>query len=176
MAGLATIAGLSKAAGVLATVATVGSTIAGIQAEKKDAAERAAQFRYQQKVEEQEADASRARGQRAAAARYRQGREIASRQKAIAAASGGGSDQSVIAMMGQTEAEVDLAARTELFNAEQQARGHEDRAVVADINARNARSSGTLSSIGVALGGISSMYDRFGRKNRSTSTTVGRYG
>lgn len=176
MAGLALLAGAVGSTGTLATVATVAG--AGLRAigALRQGREMSAQQTYQAQQADQAEDAARAQGQRAAANQYRQGRIIASQQQAIAAGVGGGSDASVLDIMGDTDAEVDLAARTEMFNAEQQARGYADQATTSRANARSARMSGTLGFIGAGVQGVSAMYDRFGRQNQQPATVNSRYG
>lgn len=164
MAGLIAIAG--STAGTLATVAsTVGTglSIAGKLKQGRDARD---SLNYQSRIQEQNADLALASGQRAAQDRHRQGELIKSRQRAVAAASGGGSDQSVINMMGLTEFETKLAADTEIFNAEQQARGFEDQAEVARVNARRSGINGTLNALGTAAGGAASMFGRFAARQK----------
>lgn len=176
MATLLTIAGFTaKTAGTLATVASVGSTALGVAGAVAEGRQNKANLQYQSKIQEQQADSSRASGQRAAASRYREGKLIASRQNAIAAASGGGADDSVIDMMGDTASEVDLGARTEMFNAEQQARGYESQSDVSLTNASQAGRNGTLSALGAGFSGLSAMDARFGKK-KQTAPKAGRYG
>lgn len=154
MSGIETIAAIAGLAGTAVstagTLATAGQQSAALEFEAK-----------QRRQQAQEAEAS---AQRAAAARYREGRILASRQAAVAAAtSGDTTEQSVINIMGNTARETELAAGTEMYKGLNQAKGFRDAAMVADTNARSSLVSGTLGAFGTALSGVSSMYSRFGQ-------------
>lgn len=160
---------LAGGGGTLAAVST-GLTALGTL---KAGADAKASYKYQSQVQEQKADEAKSAGQRAAAAQYRQGRIVRSRQTAAAAASGGANDQSVLNIMGMTQKEVDLAARTEMFKAEQQAKGYRDAANVSRVNAKNAMMNGILGAAGDIAGGASKMYDRFNTKQQYKITSYG---
>lgn len=164
MSGLELIAGI---AGGLGTLVQVGGTLQAGREEQ-------ARYQYEQKVQAQQADEAQAASQRDAAARYREGRLLESQQRAAIAGSGGSlADASVIDLMGDTAAEVDLAARTEIYKGEQQRRGYDDAAKIAGIDAKNAMSRAKYQAAGGLFAGISNMYSRFGQQARATAPSTG---
>lgn len=161
------MAALGMIAGALGTLVQVGGTL---QAGK----EQEARYLYDQKVQNQQADEARAASQRDAAARYREGRLMASQQRAAIAGSGGSlEDASVIDLMNDTQDEVNLAADTEIFKGEQQARGLSDAAKLSGMNAKTAVSSSKWQAAGGLFSGISNMYSRFGQQARATAPATG---
>lgn len=157
LAGLAPILG-----GIGTGIQVLGTIKAGNDAD--------ARAQYEAKVQEQQADEAKAASQRDAAAQYRQGQQILSQQRAGIAGSGGSlADASVIDLMGDTAAESDLAARTENYKGEQQARGYNDAAKNSRISGRNARTASYLSAAGGLFSGVSSMYSRFGQQAKQTA-------
>lgn len=164
MSGFELIAGLAGAAG------TVVQTLGTLQAGREEQA----RFQYEQKVQRQQADEAQASSQRDAAARYREGEFILSQQRAGIAGGGGSlADASVIDLMGDTAAEADLAARTEIYKGEQQARGYNDAAKISGINAKNAMNRAKWQAAGGLFAGVSNMYSRFGQQARATAPASG---
>lgn len=164
MSGFELIAGLAGAAG------TVVQTLGTLQAGREDKA----RYQYEQKVQQQQADEAQAASQRDAAARYREGEFLLSQQRAGIAGGGGSlADASVMDLMGDTAAEADLAARTEIYKGEQQARGYNDAAKIAGINANNAMSRARYQAAGGLFAGVSNMYSRFGQQARATAPASG---
>jgi len=164
--GMASILTVGKA---LATGLSVVSSFASASASKNEG-ERQAQ------IAEQQEDIATASGQRRAAEQYRRARLIQSRQKAIAAASGGGADVSVINLMGEVDREADLNARTEVFNAATQANAAGERADAARASGRNQFTAGVLGGIGAGISGASSMYENFGKQATAKPQVKSRYG
>lgn len=167
--------GGAAAAGTLATVAQVGGTALSMVGALKSGADQKASMNYQAKVQEQQADEATAAGQRSAAAQYRQGQLLQSRQQAVAAATGGGADQSVLNIMGMTSMETQLAAQTEMYKAEQRSKGYSDAASVSRTDASRAGTNGTLTALGNGFNGASTMYTRFAR-NSAYNPASGGYG
>lgn len=163
MSGFEIIAGLASAAGTAMSV--MGSLQQG-----KDAQEKA---NYEAKVQEMQADEAVGASQRDAVAQHRQGLQMLSAQRAAFAASGGGGDPSVIDVMGDTAAEINLAKETELFKGEQQSRGYNDAAAVSRVDGERARRNGVMGAIGAGLSGFSSMYSRFGQQASATTPYSG---
>jgi hypothetical protein len=160
MASLATIATVASIAGTALSV--VGTISAGQQ--------QAAAYEYQAKQDKMQGDEAKAASQREAAAQRRQGDLIISKQRAGVAAGGGNTaEPSVIDIMSDTASEADLAARTQLYKGEQQKRGYQDAAAIAKVNAPNSRTNSYLGAAGDLFKGITSMYDRFGKPQMSTS-------
>ncbi|MGN6773249.1 MAG: hypothetical protein ACTHJQ_25895 [Rhizobiaceae bacterium] len=160
MASLATIATVASIAGTALSV--VGTISAGQQ--------QSAAYEYQAKQQEMQADEAKAASQREAAAQRRQGDFILSKQRAgVAAAGGNVAEPSVIDIMSDTSKEADLAARTQLYKGEQQARGYQDAAAISRVNASNAKTNSYFGAAGDLFKGVTSMYDRFGKPQMSTS-------
>lgn len=161
------LAGLGPIFGAIGTgISVLGTIQAGREAK--------AQADYQAKVQEMQADEAQAASQRDAAEKYRQGRLIASQQRAAVAGSGGAlDDPSVIDIMADTDFETDLAARTDIYRGEQQARGLNDAAVNSRISGKNAQRAAMLSAAGNLFSGVSNMYSRFGQQAKTTATASG---
>lgn len=148
---------LGMIATAIGTVVSVAGTIAA-------GAQQKARFEYEAKVQEQQADEAMAASQRDAAARYREGALIASQQRAGIAAGGGSlGDAGVIDLMGDTREQVGLAAQTEIYKGDMQAKGYNDAAAISRIDARNSMTNAWLTAGGQLFSGISSMYSRFGQ-------------
>lgn len=161
MAQIAMVAGL---------LGTAVQTLGTLQAGREDKA----RYQYEQKVQRQQADEAQAASQRDAAARYREGEFLLSQQRAGIAGGGGSlADASVMDLMGDTAAEADLAARTEIYKGEQQARGYNDAAKIAGINANNAMNRARYQAAGGLFAGVSNMYSRFGQQARATAPASG---
>ncbi|MQY48189.1 hypothetical protein GAO09_19320 [Rhizobiales bacterium RZME27] len=161
------LAGLAPIFGAIGTgISVLGTIQAGREAK--------AQADYQAKVQEMQADEAQAASQRDAAATYRQGRLIASQQRAAVAGAGGDlTDPSVIDIMADTDFETDLAARTDIYRGEQQARGLNDAAVNSRISGKNAQKAAFISAAGNLFSGVSNMYSRFGAQAKTTATASG---
>lgn len=156
MAGLAALATIAQGAGTLVSV--VGAVNKGAQ--------QASSSRYQASVEEQQANASLAAGQHRAAEIHKEGRFIESRQRAVAAANGGGGDVSVRREMGLTRMETELSADTEIAGGQTTANRYRDAAAVSRVNARRHMTNGVLGGIGQGINGAVSMYDRFATRQQ----------
>ena len=144
---------------VLAVASTALSVVGTLQSGKQEEA----RFNYEAKVREQQADQALAAGQRSAQQRYREGRILQSRQRAVAAAQGDTGDKSVLDILGFSERETQLNARTEIANAQNQANSLNDAARIARLDGKNAIRNARLGAIGEAIGGASSIFDRFGQ-------------
>lgn len=155
---------------LLSNVAAIGGTILSVGGAIKQGKEEKARFEYEQKVQSQAADEAQAASQRDALARTREGNFLLSQQRAAIAGSGGSvDDPSVIDIMGDTQEQVRYGVETELYKGEQQARGYNDAAKVAGVNARNAMSAAKLNAAGALFSGVSSMYSRFGQQAKKTA-------
>lgn len=182
MAGLAALAAFTGGAAQTALavgglVLSAAGTISQARAAKQAGLDQQAALNYQSQQQEAAADAERAAGQRRARERRRQGEIIASNQRAAAAAQGGGGDQSVINLMGDSDREAEIGAEMELYEAEQRARGYTTAAELSRHSGRQARDAGRRRAIGIGIGGVSSMYDRFGSQFAQSQNTSGyRYG
>lgn len=161
---------LTGLAPILGAVGTGIQVLGTIQA-GNDANARA---QYEAKQQEMQADEAVAASQRDAAAEHRQGQQLLSQQRAAIAGSGGSlTDPSVIDLMGDTAAEANLAARTRMYQGDQQARGYNDAAKASRISGRNARTASLISAAGGLFSGVSSMYSRFGQQAKQTAPASG---
>lgn len=148
---------------ILGTVAGVAGTIMQAKGIKEEGREQRDRFLYEKKVAEQKADEATAAAQRDSMARYREGRFLLSQQQAALAANGGSlADASVIDLMDDTQEQVALSADTEMFKGEQQRRGYTDAAKVAAYDAESAMMAAKRRATGVIVGGVSTMFSRFG--------------
>lgn len=151
----------------VSTIASIGGTILGVAGAVQQGKEEKARFQYEQKVAAQQADEAQAASQREAMARYREGRMMLSQQQAAIAGSGGSlSDPSVIDIMDDTKEQVTLAAQTDIYRGDQQARGYNDAAEVAGYDAQNAMRKARLNAMSNLFGGVSSMFSRFGQSSQ----------
>lgn len=158
---------LAPMIGTISTVASVGGTILTAAGAIQQGREEKARAMYEQKVQQQQADEAQASSQRDAIEQRRQGNMIMSQQRAALAGSGGNmTDPSVIDLMGDTNDKVQLAVDTETYKGEQQARGFNDAAKVAGVNAANAMRAARLKAVGSIFDGVSSMYSRFGEPQK----------
>lgn len=164
MSGFETLA--LVAGGIGTAVQAFGTISAGREAN--------ARAQYEAKVQEQQADEAYSASQRDAAETYRKGQIMLGDQRAAIAGSGGSlTDPSVIDIMGDTGAEIDLAARTDIYKGEQQARGYNDAAVNSRISGKNAQKAAFISAAGDIFSGVSNMYSRFGQQAKTTKTASG---
>lgn len=155
----------------VSTIATIGGTILSVQGAMEQGREEKARFQYEQKVAAQQADEAKAASQREAMARYREGRMLLSQQQAAIAGSGGNlTDPSVIDLMDDTKEQVTVAAQTDIYRGEQQARGYNDAAKVAGYNAESAMRAARLNAMSNLFGGVSSMFSRFGQSSQKPVT------
>ncbi|WP_246765304.1 hypothetical protein [Aminobacter sp. SR38] len=155
---------LTPVLGAIGTIMSVAGTI-------QEGREQKARFQYEQKVAAQQADEAAAASQRDAMARYREGRQLLSQQQAAIAGSGGNmTDPSVIDIMDDTSERVRLAADTDIYKGEQQARGYNDAAKVAGYNAESAMRAARIRAAGSLFSGMSSLFSRFGESNKKTES------
>src|SRR3990167_7821202 len=170
----------------LAMVALIGgtvlSTIGQIQQGRAAAAAGKAEqtaLEHQAKIQERQAEAlaqeagqERARSQRAAEEERRQGKFIASRARALGAASGAVFDP---AILGSLDFETDYRVLSQLYSGEESARGLQYRGALARAGAagdvyagsvaaaagKSARQRSYLSAAGALLSGGSALYDKY---------------
>lgn len=158
---------LTPVLGAIGTIASIGGTIMSVAGTIQEGREQKARFQYDQRVAAQQADEATAASQRDAMARYREGRYLLSQQQAAIAGSGGNlTDPSVMDVMGDTTERVALAAQTDIYKGEQQARGYNDAAKVAGYNAESAMRAARIKAAGELFSGMSSILSRFGEPNK----------
>ncbi|WP_234896556.1 hypothetical protein [Sinorhizobium meliloti] len=168
------MAELAAIAGTVGKVAAIGGTLLQVAGNMQAGREQEARFNYEQKVQRQQADEAEAASQRDAAERYREGQFMLSQQRAAIVGSGGSvAEPSVIDLMGDTRERTTLAAQTDMYNGQQQARGYNDAAKIAGINASNAMSAARLRAGASLFAGVSDMYSRFGQQAMQSRTATG---
>ncbi|CAI2936243.1 hypothetical protein [Aminobacter niigataensis] len=162
---------LTPVLGAIGTIASIGGTIMSVAGAMEEGREQKARYQYEQKVAAAQADEATAASQRDAMERYREGKHLLSQQQAAIAGSGGNlTDPSVIDIMGDTTERVALAAQTDIYKGDQQARGYNDAAKVAGYNANSAMRAARIKAGGMLFSGMSSMFSRFGESNKKTQT------
>lgn len=165
---------LAPVIGSIGQIAAIGGTILSAAGAIQQGREMKARYEYEQKVHRQQADEAEASSQRDAIARRREGNFLLSRQRAALAGSGGSlTDPSVIDLMGDTNEQVELAVDTDIYKGQQQAKGYNDAAAVAGVNANSAMQAARLNALGSIFDGVSSMYTRFGQPQKKPTTASG---
>lgn len=163
---------LTPVLGAIGTIASIGGTIMSVAGAMEEGREQKARYQYEQKVAAQQADEATAASQRDAMARYREGRYLLSQQQAAIAGSGGNmTDPSVMRIMDDTTEQVTLAAETDIYKGDQQARGYNDAAKVAGYNANSAMRAARIKAASTLFSGMSTMFSRFGESNKKTATS-----
>lgn len=158
--------------GFLAPVLGAIGTIVSVAGTMEEGREQKARYQYEQKVAAQQADEATAASQRDAMARYREGRYLLSQQQAAIAGSGGNmTDPSVMRIMDDTTEQVTLAAESDIYKGDQQARGYNDAAKVAGYNAESAMRAARIKAASTLFSGMSTMFSRFGESNKKTATS-----
>lgn len=153
MAALGVIgATLAKAAAIGGTVLSTIGTISAANNQNAAADFQARQLEIQGKTEN-------ALAQREAQERRRQSDLRISRAKAVAAASGGGQDYS---LLGDLEEEGELNALNSLWEGQEAAKGRQVQAASARFSGAQAKKAGSINAFSTALDGGISFYDKYG--------------
>jgi hypothetical protein len=129
-----------------------------------------AQSRAASKMEAREmerlAKEERAAASRKANEKRRQMNLLLSRSQAVAADSGSGAtDPTVLATEGGIAQEGEYQANVETYLGETRGRGYEGKAAITRQAGNDAFTSGLIGAGGTILSGVSSYYDRYGRKS-----------
>jgi hypothetical protein len=119
------------------------------------------------RAREEDANAEQAESQRASVIERRKARNLMSRARAVAAASGGGaSDPTVVNQLTNIETQGELNALNTMYSGNTAARGFRQGAAIARNEATAEQTSGYLRGASTALGGASSWYDKYGGKKK----------
>lgn len=155
MSGLETIA--------LATTlgATAASTVLGYQGAKYQAETQSNALKYDAKVKEQQAAEATAVAQRQAEGKRKEANLLISRQRAVAAASGGGTGGTVSDLMQQAAGAGEYNAQAAMYQGEAQATSLRDQAALNRVGAQNAIQAGNMQAAGAIISGVSAMASRF---------------
>lgn len=114
----------------------------------------------------------RAAGERQANERRREAALVQSRQRAVAAASGGGaSDPSVLRLMSGVAERGELNAQTEMFNADSAATSLQNQAAALRANASQQMVAGLIGAGSTMLSGASDFMTKYRTTPSSTSST-----
>lgn len=142
------------------TVLTTGAAIQQANAQKT-------QLEAIARAREEEANAQAAEGQRAAIIERRKARNLMSRARAVAAASGAGvSDPTVIDQITDIETQGEVNALNAMYSGNTAARGFRQGAAIARNEADASQTAGYLGAASTALDGASSWYDKYGGKKK----------
>jgi len=152
MAFLAAVPAALQIAGVV--LSAVGMAESGAN-KKKAASSEAAQLAKR-------AAARRAESQYAAEDERRQARLVQSRALAVAAAGGGSiADPTIVNIMGDIEAEGEIAALSRLYEGYEESGGLEDAAVLRRREGRAAQSAGLISAASTTMQGVATLRSKY---------------
>ncbi len=156
------VAGLPAIAGVVSAVTSVAGTALSVIGQRNAAAAESAAATYQAKQSRILAEDALKRGAAEEQAVRRRTSALEGRQRAVMAASnldlGSGSPLDILtdtAVLGE------LDAQTTRGNAQREATQLRSQANLFDMKASAATSAGNIGAIGTAIGGISSLADRW---------------
>lgn len=142
------------------TVLTTGAAIQQAKA-KKVALETEARAR------EEEANAEQAESQRAAIIERRKAKNLMSRARAVAGASGAGvSDPTVVNQLTDIDTQGEVNALNAMYSGNTAARGYRYGAAAARNEADAAQTGGYLDAASTALDGSKSWYEKYGGKKK----------
>lgn len=151
---------LSAALPYISAASTVLTTAAAVQ----QAGARKKQMEAVARAREEEANAAAAESQREAAIERKKARNLASRARAVAAASGAGvSDPTVVNQLTEIEAAGELNALNAMYSGNTAARGYRQGAAIARNEADAAQTAGYLGAASTALDGANSWYEKYGK-------------
>lgn len=130
---------------VASTLVQAASTLAAGRAEQQAGRDRQAALEHQAAQARQNAGQERAAAQRGAFEQRRQGRLLSSKALALAAASGAGAgDPGVEKLLGDIGAEGEFRALSDLYEAEERARGLETQADLKVFEGDQERRAGEI--------------------------------
>jgi len=154
---------LSAALPYIAAASTVLTTGAAVQ----QANARKTEMEAIARAREEEANAEAAESQRAALIERKKARNLMSRARAVAAASGGGvSDPTVVNQLADIETQGELNALNAMYSGNTAARGYRRGAAIARNEGRAEQTAGYLGAASTALDGANSWYDKYGGKKK----------
>jgi hypothetical protein len=154
---------LSAALPYISAASTVLTTAAAVQ----QAGARKTALEAEARAREEEANAAAAESQRVAAIERKKARNLSSRARAVAAASGAGvSDPTVVNELTDIETQGELNALNAMYSGATQARGFRRGAAIARNEAQAEQTAGYLGAASTALDGANSWYDKYGGKKK----------
>jgi hypothetical protein len=139
----------------LAAPIAIGGSLLSAFGSIQDGQQQYAAAQYQAKQLQQNAGQTEAAGQRDAENQTRQSLLMQSRALAVAGASGAGAvDPTVLKLISGIAMEGDLAARTAMYNADEQARGMRNQASATVYEGKQARKAGKIKALSTVLSGM----------------------
>lgn len=164
------IPALGGVAGTIGAMASAAGTVAGVVGQISAGRAEAAASTYQANQSRIMAEDALKRGAAEEQAQRRKTAALEGRQRAVLAASnidlGSGSP---LAVLSDTALLGELDAETISNNAQREASQHRAQAGLFDMKAKAANSAGMLGAVGTALGGISSLSERWYKSNRTSA-------
>lgn len=157
------MAQLAAALPYITAASTVLTTAAAIQ----QAQARKTEMEAVARAREEEANAAAAESQREAAIERRKARNLSSRARAVAAASGAGvSDPTVVNQLTDIETQGEMNALNAMYAGATGARSLRRGAAIARSEADAAETAGYLGAASTALDGATSWADKYGGKRK----------
>jgi hypothetical protein len=154
---------LSAALPYITAASTVLTTAAAVQQGQARKTEMEALAR----ARDEEANAEAAEGQRAALIERRKAKNLMSRARAVAAASGAGvSDPTVVNQMTDIETQGEVNALNAMYAGRTAERGYRRGAAIARNEADASQTAGYLGAASTALDGATSWMDKYGGKKK----------
>ena len=164
------MAAIGAVLGVIGTVVSAAGTMAAAKQAERDA-------EFMAKQDEQNAALERAKAQRKQDQIHLERDRLISRNRALAASSGGGAlDESVLDLSSDIHEESYLQSGLVRGDAENVALGLRDRAAARVASAKANTQGAKLSAFGTILGGFSNMFGRFGGGGSRFGSANLRYG
>ena len=160
-------AGAGSMAATIGTLASVAGTVVGVGAQMQAARAEQATAEYQAKQSRIMAEDTLKRGAAEEEAKRRQTAALEGRQRAVMAAGNLDlSSGSPLAVLTDTATLGELDAETIRNNAKREATQMRAQAGIYDMKADAAASAGGIGAFGTALGGISTLADRWYKNSR----------
>lgn len=164
------VAALGGVAGLIGSVASAAGTVVGVIGQMNAGRAEAAASTYQANQSRIMAEDALKRGAAEEQAQRRKTAALEGRQRAVLAASNVDlTSGSPLAVLTDTAMLGELDAQTIKNNAEREASQHRAQAGLFDMKASAAKSAGTLGAIGTALGGVSSLAERWYNPSRTSA-------
>lgn len=160
---------LAANAGTISTVATIGSTVAAAGGAVIGGQQAAAAANAQAKSMERKGDQELAIAQRKAIEDRHQKNAAVGRAQAVAAASGGGTGDTVTDIMTGIEARGQYNVLTDMYNGQVARHDLYSEAKATRQGGANAKTAGYIEAGGAVLKGAGTIYSDYGARKRATT-------
>lgn len=145
------------------------STVLGVYTTIQQGSNQQKLLNYQASEREKDASAAQAEAQREAIIERKKARNLVSRARAVAGASGAGSsDPTVTNILAGIEARGEMGALNALYSGNTQARGLRSGAGMARNEASAARTASYIDAASTGLGGATSWFEKYGQRSKRT--------